>query len=263
MKQKPWSLVVLAFLHIVAPFGNLILNAIQSGRSLQAQWDYWMRVMPPILLFVYIGVPVIAGVFIYVCRRWSYWGYLACLAVVLVSNLFSFWTQMSWASLAFLLFILVADLMVVAYFVVPSVQKIYLDPRLRWWEASPRYHLEVDGVVNSEACRFKNLGIGGLLIWGGPAIKEGDLVQMSFAYDGQDVQTSGVVVYSGQISGQSAHGVKFSHAKDVQEVIRRVIEDLDKKGKIVRERMPGPDDRFSAWLKKLFTTGQGLFPSSR
>ena len=263
MKQKPWSLIILAILHILAPVGNLFINALQSGRLLSQQWAYWTTLVPLPLLLVYTVVPIMAGVFIYLCRRWSYWAYLACLAVIFASNMFSFWTHMTWITFAFLVIILLADILAVAYFVVPSVQKVYMDPRLRWWEAAPRYHLDQHGTANSDACFFKNIGQGGLLIVGGSKLREGDLVDSAFSFNEKDYRFPGVVVYAGTLQGKLSYGVKFHHTVDTEKSIKRLVAELDDQDKIVKERLPGPEDGFSVWLKKFLTTGKGLFPSVR
>jgi hypothetical protein len=93
MKRKPWPLIIIALLHILAPFGNLVMNAMRAGRTLPDQWFYWSQILPKHLVFVYMVIPILAGIFILICRRWSYWAYLGCLAVVFISNVYSYTTH--------------------------------------------------------------------------------------------------------------------------------------------------------------------------
>ncbi len=137
------------------------------------QVHYWFEIIPKHLLFVYVFVPIMAGVFIYICRRWSYWAYLGCLALIFLSNLYSFLTSMNLSTFLALVIVLLADLVVVAYFVVPSVQKVYFDPRMRWWEAAPRYNFDTEGFVNGQRAFIKNLSQGGLFMTSPANFNEG------------------------------------------------------------------------------------------
>lgn len=259
MKTKPWTLVILALLHILAPFGNMFVNALRSGRTLPQQWHYWFEVLPKYLLVVYIGLPILAGIFIYVCRRWSYWAYLACIALIFVSNLYSYWTSMNWSTLVALVAVLVVDILIVAYFVVPSVQKIYFDPRMRWWEAAPRYNFNHEGTVNGQTALIKNLSQGGMFMTSGPQLNEGDKAEVAWNYENQECKVSGLAVYK----GPQGVGVRFDHSPESQKQTKQVITKLHQKGLIVVERLPGPEDSFATWCKKLFTKGEGLFPKVR
>lgn len=261
MKTKPWSLIVLALLHVLAPLGNLLLNAVRAGRTFPAQLHYWFEVLPKPLLFVYVGVPILAGIFIYICKRWSYWAYLVCLAIIFASNLYSYWTSMNWSTLIALIVVLLVDLLIVAYFVVPSVQKIYFDPRMRWWEAAPRYNFNHEAVVNGSKAFIKNLSQGGMFMTSGPALQANDSLEISWNYEGQETKVLGKVLYKSP-DGLSC-GVRFQHTPESQRTVKDVIDSLHAKKLIVVERLPGPEDSFGVWLKKLFTKGEGLFPKTR
>lgn len=263
MKRKPWSLVVLALLHIVAPFGNLLLNASLKNRTFAQQWHYWFDILPKQLLLIYVGLPILAGVFIFICRRWSYWAYLGCIGIIFLSNVYSYWTSMSASSLVVLVALVIIDVLVVAYFVVPSVQNIYFDPRLRWWEAAPRYNFNVAGTVSGHEAFITNLSQGGVFLTTSASLKEGDQVQVSWNFEQQSVQIPGVVLYRADRKSNLGYGVRFDHTAETQKQVRVVVDSLHNKNLIVVERLPGPEDSFAVWLKKLFVSGEGLFPKGR
>lgn len=239
------------------------MNALRSGRSLSQQWVYWFEVLPKSLLLIYVAVPILAGVFIYICRRWSYWAYLGCLAIILISNLYSYWTNMNISTLILLLVVLIVDLLVVAYFVVPSVQKVYFDPRMRWWEAAPRYHFNHMGTVNGEKGFIKSISQGGLFLTSAPDLREGSTVDLAWSYQGQDVSVKGEVVYKRSAGDMPGYGIKFQHAGESERHLKSLVGKLRSEGLIISERLPGPEDSFGAWLKRLVTKGEGLFPKMR
>lgn len=262
MKRKPWSLVILALLHVVTPFASLVLNAIWSGRTLGEQWNYWSQVIPsPLtLIYIYIGLPMLAGLFIFLCRRWSYWAYLTCITLIFISNIFSYATDTAVPTFIVLGAIALLDMLIVAYFMVPSVQKIYFDPRMRWWEAAPRYNFNHEGAVNNEKAFFKNLSLGGLFMTSGPSLEEGDKVNVTWNFRGQEQAIAGLVVYKSKTPEAPGYGVRFTHTAETQKQLKSVIDQLHSEGALAIERIGGPEDSFGNWLKKLLRTGEGLFP---
>lgn len=262
MKTKPWSLLVLAILHLISPLGSLVLNALKSGRTLTQQWQYWFEIVPLSFLLIYTVVPMLAGVFIYLCRRWSYWAYLVCIATIFISNIYSYSTNMTVATFLVLIFAALTEVLVVAYFMVPSVQQVYFDPRMRWWEAAPRYNFNTEGIINGGRGFIKNLSFGGLFLTSGPELAEGDKVDAYWNYKGKELTVSGIVVYKSQ-GVQPGYGVRFDHTVESQRHVKALIEQLHNEGLIVTERLPGPEDSFKNWFKKLIRTGEGLFPRKK
>lgn len=263
MKTKPWFLIVLSLLHILAPFGNLVLNSLLMKRTLGEQWNYWFHVLPKYLLVIYLLVPILAGIFIYICRRWSYWAYLACIALMFVSNLYSYWTSMSAITLVVLVGIVLIDILVVAYFVVPSVQQVYFDPRMRWWEAAPRYHFDVQGSLEGSKAFIQSLSQGGLMLVSEMALEENTSVDISWSYQGKETTVKGVVIYRIKKPEGFGYGVRFEHTSQTQSMVKEVIRSLQEQNRVISERLPGPEDSFIVWLRKVVTTGEGIFPKKK
>lgn len=263
MRTKPWSLIILAILHALAPCGSFIFNAYWAGRTLLQQWHYWIDVLPPALLFIYVVLPMMAGLFIFICRRWAYWAYFACISTILLSNIYSFYTNLTLGTFLLLMIVAVVDLLVVSYFLASPVQQIYFDPKMRWWEAAPRYRFDVEGTVNGEKAFLKNLSQGGLYFTSGPQIAEGNKVEISWNYKGKEQIISGLLVYKSMNKNELGSGVRFDHTEETHKQVKYFVDQLQAEGLIVTERLPGPQDSFLSWLKKLILRGEGLFPKTR
>lgn len=257
MKTKPWPIVILALLHILAPVGNFFFNAFRLNHTVAQQWQYWFDLYPKPLLFAGIFAPILAGVFIFLCRKWAYYLYLVCVVVILSLNIYAFSTSLTMTTFLTLLLVTVIDLLVVAYFVVPSVAKIYMDPRMRWWEAAPRYHFAQQGTVNGAPAIFRNLSIGGMLAT--EMSLPGDSKIIELQWEGSPL-ISAEIVYKGMIQGKESIGLKFNHTPETEKYIKNLLRKLHAEGNIVKERLPGPEDSFSHWFQKFISTGQGLFP---
>jgi len=256
MKRKPWPIIILALLHILAPIGNLFLNAYKSSRGLLPTWNFWNYGLPKTLLISYVILPPIAGVFIFICKRWSYWGYLVCLGLIFLGNVYAFWTNMTLWSFVFLVGILLVDFLAVAYFVVPSVRSVYFDPRLRWWETAPRYSLSLDGRINEQNGIIKNISIGGLFIEAWSGFEQNQKVELEWTFENQQLKVPGRIVFR----NTKGYGVQFQHTPATSKSVKDLVQVLQQRGLAISDRKAGPEDGFAHWLKKLFTQGEGLFP---
>lgn len=262
MKRKPWAIIILAVLHILAPIGNLLINAQRAGNTPLQHWNYWLNFMPLPLFLSYTLLPILAGVFIFICKRWSYWAYLACLALIFLANLYGFSTKANMTNFLFLIGLLIVDLLAVAYFVVPAVRNVYLDPRLRWWEAAPRYTFENAIEINGshESGQIKNISEGGLFALSLINLKEGDNAKLVWTFEGTVYQVTGKIVYKTARSRSEGFGVQFAHTPESQKQVKMLCSMLRERGQLVPDRLPGPEDSFGHWLKNLIVKHEGLFP---
>ncbi|WP_413560534.1 PilZ domain-containing protein [Bdellovibrio sp. HCB209] len=259
MKRKPWAIIVLALLHIIAPIGSFIFNAIRSGRTFSGQWYFWTHVLPPMFMVIYVALPILAGIFIYMCKRWSYWAYLGCLLIIFVTNMMAFFASMSWLNFFYLIAVLLVDLLAVAYFVVPAVRQVYFDPRLRWWEAAPRFVFPNPVRINGAEGEISNISKGGMFVRTSLNLFEDQTVSFEFDFEGTTYKGLGEVVFKSQRASNEGYGVQFKEL-DSPTAIRGLCSTLNSRGQMVPERLPGPEDSFGVWLKKLITERKGLIP---
>lgn len=262
MKRKPWAIIILAVLHLLAPLGNLIINAHRTGATVAQHWNYWLQVVPLLLFLSYTLLPILAGVFIFVCKKWSYWAYLGCLFLIFLSSLYGFSTNANLINFLFLMGLLLIDFLAVAYFVVPAVRNVYLDPKLRWWEAAPRYSFENAVEINGshETGQIKNISEGGLFAMSLTDLKEGDQAKLVWTFEGTVYQVEGKIVYKTARARSEGFGIQFTHNAESQKQLKMLCSKLREQGKIVPDRLPGPEDSFMHWLKKLLVKHEGLFP---
>lgn len=265
MKRRPWILVVLAIVHILAPIGNLLINAYWARIPF---WRYIQIFFQPANFerqWVHIIVPMVAGIAIYLCRFWSFWVYLFCMCLLFTFSYFGYVERSGSVSLVGLITVYVANIVVVGYFLVPAVRVVYMDPRLRWWETKPRYRADIKA-------RFRNID-GADLTWGTVSnFSEGGLflksesvpadrsiIQVLFDYAEDSFEFSGEVILHKQRVSQG-FGVKFVDHPLIKQRAKKVTEELDKQGMLIQDRQRNSEDNFTHWLKRLVKTGKGIFP---
>jgi hypothetical protein len=256
MKRKPWAIIILSALHILAPVGNLLMNSYRSSRTLIATWNYWTLILPKSLFIAYVILPPVAGVMIYICRRWSYWGYLFCLLWIFAANMYGFWTDMSVVNFTALAGILLLDFLAVAYFVVPSVRTVYFDPKARWWETAPRFTFHLEASLNEHRGLICNVSVGGLFVEAWDGFQQDQEIAAQWTYENKTFRIPARIVYK----NPRGYGLRFHHTSETLRQIKEFIRLLESRGVPVANRQIVASDDFFPWIKNLFTKGEGLFP---
>lgn len=265
MKQRPWIIVILAIAHILAPLGNFVLNAILAEteifhyisiffqpHNLQSQW-------------IHLVGPVVAGFAIYMCKKWSFFVYILAMTALLVASIFGYVQraeQISWIGVAF---VYVLNIGLVGYFLVPAVRQVYFDPRLRWWEALPRYSADfkafvLEGEKKAEAF-VGNFSQSGMFVKSDFVPQDHAEVSIEIQHEKAVYLLKGAVIHH---QGQTlvGFGLKFSQDKAVIKNAKDLVSILHAQGRLIKTRLPGPEDSLTAFLRDLFTRGRGLVPEA-
>jgi|GEM_PF-657234 len=274
MYKRPWSLVVLAILHLVAPITNIALNAIFLNTGIGSYFESAMSLQYISMNWPIILAPIICAFAIYACKKWSFFVYLASLATLFFFSYEGYLSKSSSLGLFPIVLVYAINILVVAYFLVPEIRQIYFNPRLRWWEISPRYQAEFDchfsahvpGTAKSEAQdsgHIGNFSVGGLFLRSQVFPEDNSHVLIEFPFKGQTVSFNGRVILH-KHQDAVGFGVEFFHSNESKKTAKRICSYLDEKGCRIESRFKRPDDdSFTAWARTLLTTGKGFFPKKR
>lgn len=266
MKRRPWPLIILAVLHILAPVGNKMLSAYVSHMSFTNYVNIWWLKATPETLLTSLVLPAIAGVLILVCRRWSFVLYLATMAAILLLSIKASLTYGN--SLAYLTVagMTILDLLVVCYFMIPVVRSIYFDPRMRWWETAQRFKLEAPVKFKAGGNEWTgttaNFSQTGLFIMSADLPADGSTVEIELNYKDAVLKTTGTVIHHGQMN-KLGFGVQFTPHGGLRKQTQMLHNLLTSEQAQLKDRLPGPEDSFLSWLKTLLSTGKGLIPERR
>ena len=163
---------------------------------------------------------------------------------------------------------------VVAYFLIPAVRVGYFNPRLRWWEALPRYCVEIpvniDDSGNSFSGQSLDLSAGGTLVeMKGPFQPLSEPV-ISFRYkDAFVFELKASLVHHRAAANhptQTSHlyGLQF-HSLQLKDKrrLRLLALELALDG---HERLQPPPPLwkdFKEWLRSDFKRGKGMIPAPK
>lgn len=269
MRRRPWSLVILAFFHILAPIGNIIFNAIITNHKVLdylalATTNAYLSKNWPVIVF-----PLIAGVSIYACKRWSFYVYLVSITILFAFSYGGFLSKSESISLFHLILVYLINVAVVVYFLIPAVRSIYFDRRMRWWEIKPRYTCDFpaewqfddnDVVMPGE---IGNISINGLFIKSEILPKDDHMVTIRIPQkDGIGGSFYGQVILH-NTAKKIGFGVKFHHDKESKQLAEQITGFLDSNGMRITTLDIRPEDSFTYWARTLITTGKGLLPNTR
>lgn len=142
-RSKPVWIKLVSIVLILAPLGNIFISFVASGLAVDAGWPawaYWLKQVSPKIWALNLLV-FTAGLGLLWVRSWSL--FLAFCAV----GSALFYTTLNYQHYLlgpFLLGVMILVSMgLLALLIQKDFRKPYLNPRLRWWETSPRYRSDI------------------------------------------------------------------------------------------------------------------------
>lgn len=267
MKRRPWILIILALGHFLAPFFNLIFDAILAGTPIDKYVVLFFQPQNFSRHWFHFFAPMAAGLAIYLCRRWSYLVYVGLMIALAYMSYTSFMTRTDLNNPWALILAYFLNFLIVTYFMLPAVRKVYFDPRLRWWEMMPRYYIDLDCEFSLAASApetfikglVSNFSQTGLFLKTTHSIQDQTLIQVRFQFEDLNCRFQGQVIHHGK-QGSQGFGVQFVHTPESRKCAKALAERLHAQGRLQPERALVQEDTFKWWFVQFMKTGQGLLP---
>ncbi len=267
MLRKPWPIIILSVFFLCAPFINLLytyyfmrhetslLNYFYSLAYIESNYIKVFNMMVPGLISAFA---------IYSVKKWSYPVFLCCILWLGVNAYLNLSSKHELYLLMMLIVIpMLFNIIVVSYFLIPSVKTAYYEPRLRWWEASPRYVVDAETEVQLESKslsgKVTNISEGGIFIEANDLIENDSTIQLNFKLNDVVFALEAKVIF--KLPNSFAYGVQFQNLdsqsiKSVKSLIQKLKES---KTEVCRPIPPWSDD-LKKWFLNLLKTGEGLTP---
>lgn len=237
MIRRPWKIVLLAGLHLLAPITVIFLSSILTGivqKPNGSEQVLSLLVLP------------IAGVAIYAIKDWSPPVFFSAIVINILFNLDA-WRSDPASLSAWIVFPLnVLNLIVVGYLLLGEVREPYRNPRLRWWEQKPRYRVELPGRIFrfqnrlETSCQIIDLSETGALVGCGAEFAVGDQLDIRISCRGLTAEARAEVVRLAGRSpdGVNGYGVQFQFSsKTERRVIHQLIREVQKFGQSGRGKI--------------------------
>lgn len=151
-RRKPTWIPIVAAFFMLTPFGNFLLTlaSLNVPRWWAPDvWNYWVRYVPPTTWWLMSLIFLSGLALLLFVRTWALVWTLATMAVVVAYNLAMIRAFSLMGTVA--VTAMTATTIAAGYFLYFSrFRKPYMNPKIRWWETSPRFRAEIsvriDGV---------------------------------------------------------------------------------------------------------------------
>lgn len=255
MRRRPWPLVILAILHIVSPFFNILVSGLFLGFSPQhsVASAFNFEVMSHNFLIMFL--PVIAGLAIYACQKWSFYVYLLSMMGMFVVMFKDANEASDMILVGQIIIIFGINILITIYFFLPEVRKIYFDKKMRWWENKPRYHF-------NQPCQFKkvsdektyageilDISESGLFLKSSDLKNTSENVEITFSFTDHDFSFTGRTIPHDR-TDVIGFGVEFQHDSISRRIAKEIVSRLKDQGAETRTKVLY-EDTFGYWLKSL------------
>lgn len=265
MEYKPWPLLILAFFHFIEPVLKILFYSTYFQMNPIDVTVIEYQTASAIHVFEYFFLFPIAGFALYSVKKWSFPVFIAVEIWVLTANLpyltELYQTNQLWLFSFFTVFGIL-NITVVSYLLLPAVRIAYLDPRMRWWEAQPRYAVDISVKINNEFIgMIKNISKSGIFIATHNNLIVDSDVEIEFSLippNDSHIKLDALVQHKFTINNTEGYGVSFSHlTSNNKHLINSMISYLDKSGHDRRPPRRSMSD-LTRWIKTLLQTGKGL-----
>lgn len=146
--RKPVSIVVIGLYYLVSPVLNLVQMSLATGVGLAGPVNLWTILSP--LDWVLLAAFPIVGWGVLSVERWGWFAFMGFSLVLVVYNTVAFVVNRSY-DLGLVLLFNATVAAVTFLFLRKHLRAPYFNPRLRWWKADPRYHVDLNATIPLEA----------------------------------------------------------------------------------------------------------------
>ncbi len=258
MRVKPWPIIIIALVHILAPVFNVILSATLNGVEVLDYLEFLIYNKKPIENIFWIVLPVVTGLSILRFRKWSYFLLLTFTSATSILFLFE-WIASPKFPLEVFVLLESVNVIIFIYFLLPPVRNVYLNPSLRWWEQKPRYLVDFKTQLESKSTVangvIKNISVGGALIQTPMPLNRSDIFDIKFEAFQKEYQIRAQVIFK----ADNTFGSFFIKVSPSQKDLNELIDNLVIQGFPLRTPVPTLKQSFITWIKELLR-GRGFVP---
>ncbi len=271
MERRPWPIVILATFHFLEPVAKILFYSVLWEMPISVILKYLSYQASFLEMLLFCASFPLAGIAIFAVKNWSLPAFLAIQGVTLAGHIY-FHIEAPKAFPIYLIASLsMANALVVYYFLVPSVRAAYFDPKLRWWEAKPRFIVDWAGRAlqgrKDIAIKVCNLSEGGVLVEANgksAALESDEQVQIEFSFQNTDYSFPGIVRHFSKAGTPAKFGIQFSEVSPgAKKKLKQAIRTLKRSGYRPMGRSEPAWESFVSWSRRLVKTGSGLFPEPR
>jgi len=265
MDYRPWFIIFLAVFVALSPVQNILMFSIAYDQSLIEYIAdvYQFQTGPQLVSFYFL--PLVAGYSIYAVKNWSFPVFVVSFTFYMYQTYMTGTFPAVFNDLGLLSACLAINLIMVAYFLLPTVRAAFFDPSVRWWEAKYRYKITMDVEVTSEnkqvTGKISDISEGGMFVTTDEPIDAAADLHIRFKYHTMDFLMQGKVVREQTNESNYGYGIEFDEMPRVNlKRLKKLIQALELLEVPRRPKRREWESDFLGWALKLLTSGNGITP---
>ncbi len=271
MLRKPWPIIILTLILVLIPISNILTTFIlNSHKTNFTNFIYSLFYLPSNYgkLANLIVPSLLAAFAVWSVKKWSYILLLICVGWISMNgayNLYLYYGNLNALQIIFAIVSpIVFSILITLYFLIPTVKTTYFDPKLRWWEAKPRYEVEIKGISENQDKEneifIKNISEGGLFFTSNTEFELNTFSNLLFNFNDEDFSIPGKLIF--KRTDINGYGVQFDFTQHPLELdrLKRGILHLKFSGAKLCRPIPMWNDDLKKWLLAVFSGKGKLTP---
>lgn len=219
MKNKPILFQILCLLMFMEPLFKILSFKLSTGFAWQTIIENILQMEGLKNIFEFWILFPLGGLALIRIRKWSYLLFIAVqlysLITILTYKSYQ-WPYISERPLISTIFVLILNLGLIFYFLLPDIRRPFFDKKERWWEPKTRYSCTIPCAINFGSdkaifnCHIHNISQTGMFLSGPIELMLQNKISIDFKILDEYFSFKGEVVSRHSVDGIDGHGVKIN-----------------------------------------------------
>ncbi len=237
MKKKPLLFITIATLHFIEPLIKILYFKATTPFSYTTILSNIFSISGPKELFEFWLLFPIGGLALMGVKKWSYPVFVGVQVYSIYSHLTyqSFnWPYVSQIPFLSSLALLVINILIIGYFLLPSVREPFFNKGMRWWETKTRFHCHIPCLATlfsqrTAECEILNISETGAFLNVRDFVEIGSMIQLDFKYNEHIIKIDAHIASHHSFNHEKGLGVRFKFNNIWEHLaVRRMIKAIAK-----------------------------------
>ncbi len=260
MNRRPWPIVLIAFLQLFSPIIYIAIAAFVYHLSFGATFNEIWALSPELRKFEIFVLPVVLGILIFLTRKPGFYVVILGTIYLIVRGIMEFIASNQTDPVLPLVLTNLICLIAIATLLRSKTRSVYFNPRLRWWETSPRFVVNLTASVTRTGgspmkALLKDVATGGAgLETLDTGYLKNEIVSLEFQYEGDSYHLKSQIVWEKDTgAGKQFLGLQWADDNTTNDwsKLRRLLRNLKKKRTQTTRAMGNRFSDIKEWFSKL------------
>lgn len=228
MKKRPLLLTLLCIILFLEPLTKILYLKLATGFNFTLVIANIMQIDSAKNFFDFWLAFPIAGLALVKIRKWSYTLFMGMQLYSLI-NILTYekhtWPYVSESPMFTSVAIVLFNILLIVYFLLPDTRRPFFDKKARWWEPKTRYRTNIPCVINFESknaiplCAIHNISQSGAFIVTPSSLLQYNEITLDFKVLGDHFCFNAEVIGNHITDGVEGFGIQFK-VKNISDYLK-------------------------------------------